>query len=241
MLDAATNIAQFVSLRRRLAAVLTERIYRGELKPGDGVPTEQELAREFGVSPGTVRLAIMDLVAQGLVYRKQGKGTFVSRPMFERSLTNFFRAPDTGERILNPPARVLKIDTIRAAAAIRERLQLGDERVHRIKRLRLYRDRPLMMQTLYFPVRLFPKIDRVDFAVFQYPMFEQAYGIYVLRAEEHLRPGIAGDEEASLLAIPRDSPVVFVDRISYSREDVPIEFRQTVGRGDCYAYSFDLR
>ena len=189
----ATDIAQFVSLRRRLGAILTDRINRGELRPGDGVPTERELASEFDVSPGTVRLAIMDLVAQGLVYRKQGKGTFVSRPRFERSLTNFFRAPDTRERILNPPARVLKIDTIRAAAAIRGPLRLGDEKVHRIKRLRLYRGRPLMVQTLYFPVRLFPTIDRVDFAVFQYPMFEQAYGIYVLRAEEHLKPGIAGD------------------------------------------------
>lgn len=241
MAGTAADIAQFVSLRRRLGAALTERIFRGELKPGDALPTEQALAREFSVSPGTVRQAVMDLVGLGLVYRKQGKGTFVRRPMLEGSLTNFFRSPDTGERILNPPARVLGIETIRPSAAIRARLRLGDEKVHRVRRLRLHRDRPVMVQTLHFPVRLFPQIDRVDFAVFQYPMFEQAYGIYVLRAEEHLKPGVAGDEDAGRLGIPKHAPVVLVERVAYSRDDVPIEFRQTVGRGDWYVYSFDLR
>jgi GntR family transcriptional regulator len=237
----ATDIAQFVSLRRRVGAALAERIYRGALKPGDAIPTGQELARDFGVSPGTVRQAVMDLVGLGLVYRKQGKGTFVSRPLFDHSLTNYFRDPATGERILNPPARVLKIDTIRPPAAVRERLRLDDGRVHRIRRLRLHGDRPIMVQTLHLPVQLFPQIDGVDFAVFQYPMFEKLYGIYVLRAEEQLRPGVAGDDDAALLGFQRGSPVVLVERTAYSRDDVPIEFRQTVGRGDRYAYTFDLR
>ena len=170
------RLPRYERLRDHIAAQITGQTWR----PGDLIPSESELATSHNVSIGTVRKAIDRLVAEGLLERQQGRGTYVRRAQFNSSLFRFFRfRSEAGERTI-PQARILhrKLVAAPAAPAAALRLREGDKVIN-ISRLRLIDGEPLLAEEIWLDAVRFSAILELDTAVFGdllYPLYEEKSG-----------------------------------------------------------------
>jgi GntR family transcriptional regulator len=226
--------------------VQVREILRGEYSqfpPKTLVPTESELIERFGVSRITLRKAIDDLVVEGLLERHQGRGTFTSVPKLTHELnsitswTEQLRSlgynPRTAHRIcreISPPRRVAHA------------LGLSpEENVVMLRRTRLVGDEPFSLMTNYLPSRLVPNITQTSEMVESlYELLEQRYGLIPERAIDTVETRSATDEEAETLAIEPWSPILVVTRLSFLKDDTPLELVTAISRGDRYQYRVTL-
>src|SRR6201987_475243 len=144
---------------QRLRDDIAIRINRREWRPGDLIPSEAELAAQHGVAIGTVRKAIDQLVADGVLERQQGRGTFVRRARFNSSLFRFFRfQSESGERRV-PKSRILRRKSMPATSAVASALRIPvGEPVISLSRLRLIDDVPLLAEEIWLQQSRFAKI-----------------------------------------------------------------------------------
>ena len=133
----------------------------GEWKPGDKIPSENELCDKFEVSRMTIRQAINNLVEQGYLYRKRGIGTFVQLPKVEQKLqgmTGF--TEDMISRGMNPSSQLLSFRLVPATAKIADRLRIQEgESVYEVRRIRLADDEPIAFETTYLSPALVKDIN----------------------------------------------------------------------------------
>ena len=208
------------------------------------IPSENELAAAYQVSVGTVKKALSVLVDEGILYRRQGKGTFVNRPDFKRSFIRFFRyGVDEDQRGGVLSSRVLSSDIIIPAAGIRKILKLDDnEKTITINRIRYLNDLPLMLEDLYLPYKIFKGFDEINISQeLLYPIYDQKFNTPIIWADEYLCPTIADSVLAEKLNIVPGSPVISIERIAYTYGDEPVEFRNSIGRGDKFRYHIEIR
>src|SRR2546423_4776984 len=197
-------------LYHQTAEILRSRIVQNVWKQGDRLPSESQLCDEFGVSSITMRRAVATLVAEGLLVRLQGKGTFVSSDhaivQGPPHLTSF--TEDMRLRGWRSRARVLGFRTERAPAALATRLGLSaGALLHVIGRVRLADDLPVALQTAYVPALLFPGLEAHDFRRESlYEVFERDYGVKPATATEVYRASKLSDDQADLLDADPDSP-----------------------------------
>jgi len=213
-------------------------------KPGDMLPSEPRLAESFGVSPGTVRRALDELVAENLLVRHQGKGTIVCRHDPERSLFHFFRMVDAAGDRPTPSSRVLACGRRRAERAEAARLGLpAGAPVVVIDRTRSAAGRPLLVERLVLPGRLFGALAEVapeDLPNTLYTLYEERFGVTVYRAAEQLRAVAADDREAALLEIEPGTPLLEIDRLAATLDGLPVEWRVSRCRTDVHRYRVEL-
>ena len=211
---------------RQLRDVLAQRIASGEWKPGAAIPNEGDLAREFDVSPGTMRKAL-DLLEQGrLIRRRQGRGTFVNDPSCEELVSRFVnvRGPD-GKRIVGD----VKSTAITAGVATETecgRLELrAGERVYRMRRTRFVDELPFMLVEASVPASLFPGLEqRSDLAQRIVPLARH-YGILLGKAEEHISMATASAKVAEALDLATGAPIAVLDRVVRATDGRPVEWR----------------
>jgi len=232
-----------VPLYVQLEALLWERIKSGEWKPDHRLPSEDELAREHGVSKITVRQALRDLAAAGLVRREQGRGTFVAAPRLEqgpRELTSF--SEEMRKRGLRPSSLVLERDVIPAGPSVAEKLQLAEsEQVFRLRRIRLADETPMGLQTAYIPSRLVPGIMDEDLAAGSlYEVLGRKYGLTPARAREIHSARLVAPEEARYLLTLEGSPALAAERVSFLPDGRPLELVYSVMRADRYQIVLEL-
>ncbi len=229
-------------LYRDVAAALERRIRSGAWKPGDQIPTEAQLEREFGSSRGTLRMAIAELVRQGLLHPQPGRGTFVLGPSF-RSLERFFRYESRGsDARLSPQNQVLRHGVRKAGAATASALAVppGTE-VGYVRRLRIHEGEPFLLVDSYFHPDEWQRIEAADFQRHSlYDQLRDAFGIYIIAADEYLRADLAATGEARLLNIPARSAVIRIERTACTFGSRPIEHRNAVGRADRFQYHVRL-
>lgn len=232
-----------IPLYHQLEAILREQISRGEFKPNDRLPAEQEIAAQYDISKVTVRQALSNLAATGIVRREQGRGTFVAEPRFAagpRELTSF--SQEMRQRGLRPSSVVLERQVIPAHGAVAEKLGLREgDRVYYIRRLRLADGIPMGIQTAYIHVDLAPNLLDADLATGSlYEVLEQKYGLVPRRAREvHLAVAVA-PEESRYLCIPAGSPALAAERVTFADDGRVIELVRSVMRGDRYQLLLDL-
>ena len=229
-------------LYRDVAAALERRIRSGAWKPGDQIPTEAQLEREFGSSRGTLRMAIAELVRQGLLHPQPGRGTFVLGPSF-KSLERFFRYESRGrEARLSPQNRVLRHGVRKASAATANALGIppGAD-VGYVRRLRIHEGEPFLLIDSYFQLDDWERIESADFRRHSlYDQLRDEYGIYIITADEYLRADLAATVEARLLHIAPRSAVIRLERTASTFENRPVEYRSAVGRADRFQYHVRL-
>src|SRR5215813_10277471 len=155
------------TLYSQTAEILRSRIAQSVWKQGDRLPSENELCQEFGVSSITMRRAVATLVAEGLLIRLQGKGTFVSSdhaiPQGPPQLTSF--TEDLQLRGWRPTARLLSLTFERAPGPVAIKLGLAaGALVYVLRRVRLADERPVAIQVAYVPALLFPALETYDFS-----------------------------------------------------------------------------
>ncbi len=213
-------------------------IATNKFKPGDTVPGEIDLANRYQVSRVTVRQAIGELVAAGLLYRIQGKGTFVAAPMIERAEPNvtsfFYEMVESGRQ---PRAKAWS-EVAKPDPETARKLELKPgERVIVTQRLRYVNGEPIAYQVNATRHSLCPGLEKEDFSAqsFQYTL-EVKYGIRIVEVEESLTSIKPDDTLAILLSIPPTMPVLLDTRRHHGPDGVIIGKAQTYFRGDRYTF-----
>ncbi|MEZ2223123.1 MULTISPECIES: GntR family transcriptional regulator [Rhizobium] len=230
---------------QRLRDDLAARINRQEWRPGESIPSEAELSATYGVAVGTVRKAIDQLVADGVVERHQGRGTYVRRARFNSSLFRFFRfQSESGERRV-PESRILRRESIAAPSAVASALRLREgDPVISLSRLRLIGGVPLLAEEIWLERSRFEAlltIDTSEFGDLLYPLYEERCEQVVVSAEETLTVEIAPPLQARLLGLEPGSPLVVIERVAFDLERRPIEWRRSRGPADRFRYHVDIR
>lgn len=208
---------------------MIQRLIEGVWKPGTALPSEMQLALEFGVSQGTVRKALDELAAENLVVRRQGRGTFVAEHDSDRALFHFFHlVGEDGSRQL-PESRVLSCRHGRAARAEAVRLDLGSgAKVVRIDRVRDLVGTPAILESIAAPLAVFPDLGRNGaLPNTLYALYESRYGVTVARAEEKLRAVAADAADARVLGIALGAPLLEIDRTAFALDGRPVEWRRS--------------
>lgn len=213
----------------QLRDALAERIANGEWKPGSAIPNESDLAREFGVSAGTMRKALDLMEAERLLTRRQGRGTFVNDQTSDELAARFtnLRMPD-GSRLCGQ-VRHVEITEGRASEVECKRLRLrADDRVFRVHRVRHVNGQNYLVEDVALPAALFPDLLEKKSAVERIIGLAQEYGILLGKAEERISLGEASQTVAQQLGIAAGAPIMVLDRVVMSLDGRPIEWR--VGR-----------
>jgi GntR family transcriptional regulator len=206
---------------------LLERIRSGHWKPGQLIPNEFEIAAEFRVSQGTARKAIGALAVENLLVRRQGRGTFVFEHTPDDIMFRFFNLfEDSGARIM-PDSRSTRRVLAKANRAERKALILpGNARVVRIDRLRTRNRKPFITEVIVLPEATFPGLASLDeIPDTFYDMFQKSYGVLVTRTDERLTAVAADTKAARELDIPVGTPLIKIDRIAFTLDDQPVEWR----------------
>ena len=162
-------------LYQRLHDAFAGQVATQQWRPGEAIPAELALAAQHGVAPGTVRKAIEALVAEGLLERRQGKGTFVRRADFTSSLFRFFRFHDSGGARRVPESRVLTAEPLAAPAEVARMLALPDgAEAIKLSRLRLFDGSPILFEEIWLPRQPFAALldlAPADFGDLIYPLY----------------------------------------------------------------------
>jgi GntR family transcriptional regulator len=224
---------------------LVRRIAGGEWAPGAAISTEAELSVAYEVSTGTLRKAIDLLVAEGVLTRSQGKGTFVRRPRFDSSLFRFFRFKSLAGDPVMPTARIARREIVVPDEGVRTALQLGPraKAIH-LSRLRLVSERPVLAEEIWLPREGFEPLASLpveEFGDLLYPLYERLCKQVVATARETLRVEQATDAIAGILDMPAGHPVIRVDRVASNFAGIPVECRSTVGAADGFKYEIEIR
>src|SRR5260370_23375833 len=225
-----------VTVHGQIEDWLADAIATDQLKPGDRLATEQQLAAWLGVSRMTLRHALAELAQRGLVIRTVGRsgGTFVAQPKLVQDLTVLAGFSEQLRRHgLVAGARVLAANEIPAspAAATALKIQVG-ETVYEVRRLRLADGQPILIEHSLFPARHCPGLlkSRLDGSL--YELLDTKYGQRPHRAKESLEPVTAGVREAEARGVPEGAPLMLVERTAFSRSGTPLESARDLLRGD---------
>jgi GntR family transcriptional regulator len=220
----------FSPLYQQIRGLVTRSLESGEWGPGDVIPSESELATRFGVSQGTVRKAIDEMAAENLLVRRQGKGTFVATHNDPRSFFRFLRlAANEGEL---QPLKSIPLECWRAEAGADVARMLSLEPgapITIIRRLLKFGNEPGVFDEIYLPSELFPDLT-LDIlkagGMSLYSLFETRYGMRMIRADERLRAVSADRVSAELLLVAEGSPLLLVERVTYTYANKPVEWRR---------------
>lgn len=231
----------FNPLYMQVRDMLVQRMAHGVWGPGDALPSEQELAKELGVSQGTVRKALDDLTDRNLVVRRQGRGTFVAEHDEARILFRFLKiAPDDGAPVF-PVSRILSAERRRASAEECARLELErDADVIHVRRIRLLGGRPVISETVTLPARSFPGLAEGEIPNNLYGLYAAEFGVTIAKAIERIKAVVLAPEEAALLEVAPGHPALHIDRLALSLEGTPVELRVSLCVTDLCHYRSEL-
>ncbi|MBN9605662.1 MAG: GntR family transcriptional regulator [Actinomycetales bacterium] len=223
-------------VRRHLEAVID-----GGLGPHEKLPTERELADEFEISRLTVRRALDQLEHDGVVYRVQGAGTFVSEKSITKSfeLTSF--SEDMRARGLAPGSLDLRADVAPAGARIGYALGLSPaERVVHIRRVRTADDAPMCIEDSYLPEALVPGLVDALGEGSLYRTLDREFALRLERADQVIKVTVLEPDSAVALHVPPFSPAFLVQRTGYDTRGRAVEYAESLYRGDRYSYELSV-
>jgi GntR family transcriptional regulator len=231
-----------VPLYVKIREALRTEIITGELKRGQKIPSEDELANQFGVSRMTARQGISDLIDEGLLYRRHGLGTYVAYPHVERDhtrLTSFFESARL--RGIDARSRVLTVETIPAKPKVAYALDIAeDDPVIRIETLRFADQIPVTFHDAHIPYSLFSNILTENLETTHLWTLFEKFGFKVKRAIQKLEAREASEELAKLMGIQVGSPILFKERTVFAEDGTPVEFTYCYNRGDMYSLTVEL-
>lgn len=228
--DLMTQNPNFKPLYAQVKELMVRRLAANVWMPGTALPSESQLAKEFGVSQGTVRKALDELTAENLLVRRQGRGTFVAEHTRNRALFHFLHLVGENDSRQLPNSQVLRLESAPPTAIEVQQLELqNDEAVTRICRVRSLNDRVVIYEIISVPESLFPGLEALgrELPDSLYGLYERQYGISVTRAVERLSASAARDEIASQLALTPGAPLLSIQRTAYTLNARPVELRMS--------------
>lgn len=240
---AAGNLT-FNPLYKEVKIRITRSLAAGEWKPGEAIPSEARLAEQFNVSIGTIRKAIDELVAEKILLRQQGRGTFVATHTEDRTLFYFFHiVGKDGSREL-PVTEMLSFRKGKASPADATPLKIahGAKTFH-IQNVLKLAGRPVIFDEIAVPAALFPDLDEDIFGKREgtiYGLYQARYGINVIRISERLSAANPPGRIAALLGMRVTAPALVIRRVAYTYNDTPVEYRVSWVNTENHEYLSDL-
>ena len=206
-----------------------KRLATGVWKPGEVIPSEASLKAEFGVSIGTIRKAVDDLVTQNILVRQQGRGTFVTIHNRDRLMFHFFHIEREDGYKEYPEITLLDFSrsNFSREAAAKLKRNVGERAILFSNALSL-ENKNIMQDNITLPDALFPKLTEKKLSERPgtlYSLYQEEYGISVVHTSQRLSAGIAPREVAQAMGWPQDLPVLIVKRVAYAYHDEPVEYR----------------
>jgi len=233
-LDEASSLPLYQQLQRAIRQAIETRV----LGPDDALPPERDLATDFAVSRITVRKAIDGLVAEGLLMRRQGSGTFVCARVEKNfsKLTSF--SEDMRARGRNPRSVWLRKSsgTVTPEEALTLRASPGTP-VYRFHRIRFADDAPMSLEYATILASCLPSLEAVESSL--YAALERV-GNRPVRALQRLRAVLFTAEQADLLEAKEKDPGLLVERLGFLKDGRAAEFTQSFYRGDTYDFVAEL-
>jgi GntR family transcriptional regulator len=224
-----------VPLYAQVEAVLASGIADGTLAAGSQLPTENSLIERFGVSRPTVRKAVQNLIARGLVEIQRGKGTFVTTPKITQELTALSGFVEDMQAVgRKPTARLLAKQIVSASKTVAAHLALpAGTRVVRIHRVRLADGIPVSFDETYLPLKIGKKILTNDLETQPiFTLLEEKYDMPLVEAEYRLEAVSAEGVVAQALGIATGAAILRIERTSYIAGNQPVDYEQLYYRGD---------
>lgn len=222
----------------RLQQEIRRRIESGQWLPGAVIPPERKMAYEYGVSLGTARTAILNLVSEGLLYRIQGKGTIVSGTRTIRENVRYYRFVENfNGREAVPQLKLIDLVTVGDQSEINHRLKSDKgEQLYRLRRLVLISKRPAVYSVSYLPCRLFAGIEKFPRSRFErvplYLALEDHFGLPTLSNSELISVVSSDAETAALLHVAEGMPVLSVEMLAFTYRNRPYEYRVSYCRSE---------
>jgi GntR family transcriptional regulator len=232
-----------VPLYQQLSDLLREQIRRGRYGPLDRLPSEHELVREYAISRITARQALVELERAGLVFRRQGRGSFVAQPAVVQPLSRLTGLAEAmSGQGLSSTSRVLRTTTLRAGTIVAGRLGVEPGApIFEMRRLRMVGDVAVSLDISYFPRELGRRLAGQDLEnrdVFW--LLENACGVVLGAADCEIGAVAAEGDVAMQLGVGAGSPLVFIDRLTYDAADRPIDYEHLYVRADRFRYGLRL-
>lgn len=238
MINKKSHVPIYYQLEEEIKKLIKEK----QLQPGDLIPSEREFSEMHSISRMTVRQAINNLTSEGILEKERGKGTFVAQYKLEQSLqglTSF--SEEMKARGMEPSSRILSFQRVKATNEIASKLEIDEgAEVYKINRIRLADSIPMAYEISYLPVDLLPHLieERVSNSLYEY--VEQELKQTIKKATQSIEASAATKEEASILEIEEQSPVLLFHRTGYMENQKPFELVKSIYRADRYKFFIQM-
>lgn len=219
-------------LYKSIKAEFTRTLIGDAIRTGTALPTERELAQRYGVSVGTVRRALDELVSEKVLVRQQGRGTFLAPFDTRRMLNSFWHIRRKDGEAEAPIVRTLDFGRDSAEHVVAQRLGIAPgAAVYGIVNLMLMGGRPVLVDNLNIPCALFPGLTLEHFIARDatiYDLYRDSFGVNIVMTEDHVSAVGADRATAKLLGRPVGTPLLEIVRVAYTFGERPVEFRRSL-------------
>jgi GntR family transcriptional regulator len=229
----------YTPLYIQLFRILRDAIEKGLYKPGDRLPSENELIEQYAISRTTAIAAINEIVNARLAYRERGRGTFIAQPMvsnfsFHKSFTDIM-----SELGLRPSSRFLSLEEKLPDPMTAEKLKMPeDERYYRLCRIRLANDSPVALQTAYLTMARYPGLLNLDFQTNGlFDILRNIYQINPAWSEAIVEAAAVDPVDAAYLEVNAATPVLVVWHLTLDDKYQPIEYVRSIYRSDRFSFA----
>jgi len=242
-MEISLNKNGHIPLYFQIQEYFRKKIENNEIKPGTQLPTERELSDKLNVSRVTIRKAIRGLIAEGLCEKRVGRGIFVSD---EKIPINVHKLEGTTSLLKNTANEMETIvnekKVITAGEKIADILNLKkSDQILYLKRIRYIDDTPVILEKTHLPLKLFPELDKFDFNQSLYMILKKEYNTYPNKSRGSFNILMAKEEEARLLNLQLNTPLLVKKATIYSRQGIPIEYTDSVYRADQFNFLVDSK
>jgi len=239
MLDKKSPIPVYYQLRE----ILKEKIVSGEWTPGTMIPSERELSELYKISRMTARQALGELTREGVLYREQGKGTFVAEPKMQQALTSLTSfSDDMQTRGKRSGGEVLRLELVPAPVRVLGCLEMApDQKVVLLERLRMSEGEPIALESNFLN---FPNVQELLSENFEnsslYKLLSSKYGIIPTRAQQQVEADLSSPREQELLKIATGAPILRNRRLTFDQNGKVFEYTESAYRADRYIFYVEL-
>jgi GntR family transcriptional regulator len=241
LIDKSIPIPYYYQIVEALRNAIEESAKKYEDEPIT-LPSEPELSELFSVNRGTIRHALQVLENEGFIRKEKGRGTFVRRMRLQMDLSYLqSTTEEIKRRGWRPKTELIGIRKIKPNERVREILQLDEPvLVWEVLRVHSANNEPISVQRAMVPIKLMPDLDSKNLEDSLYKIWNTEYQIFADRGEQTIRTRLPLDDEMRLLQIEKESPVFEITRVTYSQQDIPIEYLKSIWRGDRYDFFVNL-
>jgi GntR family transcriptional regulator len=226
----------------QLAERIREEIERGARKPGEQLPSERELSEQLGISRMTERQAITYLAQKGTLVIKPGVGTFVAEPKLTYDALHLMGfTEEMAAQGREVTSRVLAQEIVSPPANVAALLEAkANVKTLRLVRLRVEQETPLLLETIHISAKLCPGLEKQDLARNSlYAILDKKYSIVLKRARQTLEAATANDYECHLFGVESHTPMILVEGVAFSDNNLPVEHFKAVYRGDRFKFEME--